>query len=205
VVNCAKGAALATGTDLSDIRILTAIHQKHSNKALAELFQKNIELVGMPQWTEAEEAFAKSLQKELGKEEKGMPAEFKELEPPAAIFTGGASTDVGDVSLISPTATIRFPGGVPGAIGHHWSTVACTYGSAALKGLISGSQAIAASAIDLLTKPEELDKIRTEFQEYSIEHPYKSFLPDDASPPLDLNRELMDKWRPLMEKYYKNE
>jgi len=48
VVNCAKAAALATDTELTDIHVLTAIHQKHSNKAAAELFQKNIELVGLP-------------------------------------------------------------------------------------------------------------------------------------------------------------
>jgi len=204
VVNCAKGAALATGCELDKIQVLTAIHQKHASQSLAELFQKNIEIVGMPQWSEEENGFAKSLQRELGKEEKGMPAEIKELKPPAAIFTGGASTDVGEVSLVAPTATIRFPGGVPGAIGHHWSAVASTYGTTARKGLIVGAGAIAASAVDLLTKPDELEKIRSEFLEYSKQHPYKSFLPEDATPPLNLNRDLMDKWRPLMETYYKS-
>ncbi|MBN2410492.1 amidohydrolase [candidate division KSB1 bacterium] len=204
VVNCAKGAALATGCTLDSIRVLTATHQKHASKSLAELFQKNIEHVGMPQWADEEEIFAKSLQKELGEEEKGMPSKVNELKPPDSIFTGGASTDVGEVSLIAPTATIIFPGKVPGTIGHHWSTVACTYGSAALKGLIAGAQAIGASVIDLLMDPEELGKIRSEFQEYSQDHPYKSFLPEDATPPLDLNREVMEKWRPLMEKYYQS-
>ena len=105
----------------------------------------------------------------------------------------------------SPTATIRFPGGVPGAIGHHWSTVAATYGSAAWKGLNAGARAMAASAIDLLTRPEELDKLKTEFEAYSAEHPYNSFLPPEAEPPLDINVELMNKWRPLMEKHYMGE
>jgi len=44
-----------------------------------------------------------------------------------------------------------FPGGVPGATGHHWSTVACTYGSAVWKGLNAGAKAIAASTIDYYT------------------------------------------------------
>lgn len=61
---------------------------------------------------------------------------------------------------------------------------------------------MAASAIDLLTKPEQLVKIRTEFEEYNKDHPYKPFLPVDAEPPLDLNRTLMEKWRPLMEQHY---
>lgn len=202
VIDCAKAAALATGTELVEIRCLTAIHQRHANKAAAELYQKNIELAGMPVWTEEEHAFAKALQKELGKEEKGMPEKVDSLKAPSSVFVGGGSSDVGDVSLITPTATIRFPGGVPGAIGHHWSAVACNYGSTAWKGLNAGAKAIAASAIDLLTKPEELKKLRDEFEEYSKKNPYKPFLPEDAKPPLDLNEELMKKWRPLMEEYY---
>jgi aminobenzoyl-glutamate utilization protein B len=204
VLNCAKGAALATGTELSKVQVMTAIHQCHANKALAELMYENIKLVGMPEWTEAEHEFAKSLQKELGKKEKGMPKEVGKLGKPASVFTGGPSSDHGDVTLIAPTATIRFPGIVPGAIGHHWSNVTCNYGSSAWKGLNAGAKAMAATAIDLLTLPDTLQKIQKEFEDYSKKHPYKSFLPEVAQPPLDINEELMKKYRPLMEKYYTN-
>jgi len=201
VINCAKAGALATGTELS-IRCIAAVHQRNANKAAAELFQKNIELVGMPEWTEEEHAFAKALQKELGKEETGMPTEVGTLRDRARTFVGGGSSDVGDVCLIAPTATIRFPGQVPGSIGHHWSSVASNYGSATWKGLNAGAKAMAASAIDLLTKPKELKKLKDEFEAYEKEHQYKPFLPEDAKPPLDLNQELMKKWRPLLEKFY---
>jgi aminobenzoyl-glutamate utilization protein B len=120
VLNCAKGAALASGTELSEVHILTAAHQLHLNKAAAELYQKNIELVGMPKWTEEENAFAKALQKELKEKEKGMPTNVDSLKAPDKTFVGGGSSDVGDVTLVAPTATIRFPGNVPGYIGHHW-------------------------------------------------------------------------------------
>ena len=203
VINCAKAAALATGTELEEIRCLTAIHQKHVNKSLAELLQTNIELAGMPEWTEEEHEFAKQLQKNLGSRETGMPKEVDSLRAPSGTFVGGGSTDVGEVSLIAPTATVGFPGMVPGGIGHHWSAVSATYGSAAWKGLNAGAKAIAATAIDLLTMPEELTKIRDEFKEYTEKNPYKPFLPEDAVPPLDLNRELMNKWRSLMEVHYK--
>ncbi|MGE5740601.1 MAG: amidohydrolase [Candidatus Aminicenantes bacterium RBG_16_66_30] len=201
VVACAKAGALAAGVELSSMRVISAIHQRHANKAAAELFQKNIELVGMPAWSDEEQAFAKALQKELGAEEKGMPSKVETLDAPrGGQFTGGGSSDVGDVTLIAPTATIGFPGSVPGSIGHHWSAVACFYGSTAWKGLNAGAKAIAASAVDLLTKPEELAKLRKEFDEYSKTHPYKPFLPADATPPNDLNKELMDKYRGLLEK-----
>jgi aminobenzoyl-glutamate utilization protein B len=200
VVDCAKAGALAAGVELASMRVVSAVHQRHASKAAAELFQKNIELVGMPAWTEEEQAFAKALQKELGVEEKGMPKEVEKLKAPRDADQGGGSSDVGDVTLIAPTATIAFPGLAPGAIGHHWSAVACFYGSTAWKGLNAGAKAIAASAVDLMTRPEELAKLRKEFEEYSKAHPYKPFLPADATPPNDLNKELMDKYRGLLEK-----
>jgi aminobenzoyl-glutamate utilization protein B len=200
VVNCAKAGALATGTELAAMRVISAIHQRHANKAAAELIQKNIELIGMPAWTDEEQAFARALQKELGAKETGMPDKVDPLEAPSGAAYGGGSSDVGDVTLIAPTATITFPGAVPGAIGHHWSNVACWHGTTAWKGLNAGAKAIAASAIDLLTKPEELSKLRREFDEYSKTHPYKPFLPAEATPPNDLNKELMDKYRGLLEK-----
>jgi aminobenzoyl-glutamate utilization protein B len=200
VINCAKAGALAAGVELSSMRVVSAIHQRHANKAAAELFQKNIELVGMPAWSEEEQAFAKALQKELGAKEEGMPLKVNKLEASSGEFVGGGSSDVGDVTLIAPTATITFPGAAPNVIGHHWSNVACWYGSTAWKGLNAGAKAIAASAIDLLTKPDELAKLRKEFEEYSKTHPYKPFLPADAQPPNDLNRELMEKYRAALEK-----
>jgi aminobenzoyl-glutamate utilization protein B len=90
---------------------------------------------------------------------------------------------------------VGFPVGVPGAIGHHWSTVAAGFGPAAWKGLAAGASAIAATALDLLTKPKLLKEIKDEFNKYSEKHPYKSFLPEGAAPPLDLNRTLMNKYR----------
>jgi len=195
VLDCAKGAALASGTILDTASVLTATHQRHSNKNLAETIQRNIELIGMPDWTDQEHQFAKSLQKELGAKETGYPLKPKGLSKPSEVQTGGGSSDVGEVTLITPTATINFPGVVPGAIGHHWSTVTSNYGSAAWKGLNCGAKAIAATALDLLTNQKLLAEIKNEFTEYSKDHPYKSFLPEGAQPPLNLNKELMDKYR----------
>ena len=180
VVNCAKAGALASGTELASVRVLTAIHQRHANKAAAELFQKNIELVGMPAWSDEEQAFAKALQKELGAKEEGTAGQG---EPDRAAadrrfrrrrVVGRRRRDPDRADGDHP-----FPGLVPGSIGHHWSTVAA--GNTARprgKGLNAGAKAIAASAIDLLTKPEEL-QAQDEFEDYS-KHPYKPFLPADA-------------------------
>jgi len=205
VVDCARGAALASGTTLDTVNVITATHQRHLNKGLAETIQRNIELVGIPQWTEKENMFARALQKELGAKETGYPAKIKALEEPPDIQIGGSSSDVGEVTLLAPTATVSFPTGVPGSIGHHWSTVTSGYGSAAWKGLNAGARVIAATALDLITKPELLEKIKNEFDEYSKKHPYKSFLPVKAVPPLDLNKNLMDKYRQTLMNYNYNE
>jgi aminobenzoyl-glutamate utilization protein B len=154
----------------------------------------------MPVWTEEENAFAKTLQKELKVEETGLPTTVEELRAPRNDQMGGGSSDVGEVTLVAPTASLNFPGRVPGSISHHWSAVACTVGTAMGKGLNAGAKVIAASAIDLLTKPAELKKIRDEFEAYIAKNPYKPFLPADAVPPLDLNEALMNKFRPLLDK-----
>lgn len=202
VVDCAKAGALASGTEIASMQVISAIHQRRANKAAAELFQRNIELVGMPAWSDEDQAFAKALQKELAAKEEGMPSKVEKLEAPTGEFVGGGSSDVGDVTMITPTATINFPGWVPGSIGHHWSTVAAGFGSTAWKGLNAGAKAIAASAIDLLTKPGELAKLRQEFEAQAKAHPYKPFLPADATPANNLNKDLMDKYRVLLEKAF---
>ncbi len=195
VLDCAKGAALASGTILDTVTVITAVHQRHSNKGMAETIQKNIELIGMPEWSEKEQSFAKALQKELGEKETGYAMKFKPLMPPSGVQVGGGSSDVGEVTLIAPTATLNFPGGVPGEISHHWSSVAANYGTAAWKGLNTGAKVMAATALDLLTIPKLLEEIKKEFADYAKDHPYKSFLPEGAKPPLNLNKDLMDKYR----------
>lgn len=195
IVDCARGAAISTGTILDTVKVITGVHQRHGNKGIAETIQRNIELTGMPVWTEDEEAFAKALQKELGQKETGYPDSVILLKKPSEIQVGGGSSDVGEVTFVAPTATVGFPGGVPGAIGHHWSAVTSFYGSAAWKGLNAGAKVMAGTAIDLLTKPKLLEEIRNEFAVFSKDHPYKSFLPEGATPPLELNRELMEKFR----------
>jgi aminobenzoyl-glutamate utilization protein B len=199
VQDCARGAALATGTKLASMRVLAATHQAHHNRTLAEVMQQNIEWIGMPNWTKEEDDFARILQAELGSRPVGRSHTVERIKIPEPTFTGGSSSDHGDVTLVVPTATLRFPGIPPGVFGHHWSTVACGYGGAAHKGLNVGAKAMAATAMDLLTRPELLVAIRKEFDEYSEKHPYQSFLPEEAVPPLDINQRMMEQFRPLIE------
>ncbi len=111
---------------------------------------------------------------------------------------------MGDVTLVSPTVSMRYPTRVPGSPSHHWTVVSAGKTSIAHKGLTAGAKVLALSAYDLLTHPEVLVQIREEFADLAAKRPYKSFLPENAQPPLGLNKELMEKYRPQMEKFYHN-
>jgi aminobenzoyl-glutamate utilization protein B len=201
VMDCAKGAALMTQTT-SEVRVLTAIHQRFLNRALAELIFENIKTVGKPGYTQEEEAFARALQEHEGFPSKGLdyPLEMTSQET-LGIHKGGSS-DVGDVTLVAPTAGLRFPVYVPGCHLHHWTVASSGATSIAHKGITAGAKVVAFTAFDLLTKPAVLAKIRAEFEELSKTRPYMSFLPDTAEPPLGWNTSLMEKYRGAMEKFY---
>jgi len=203
VLNCAKAGALATGTELS-VRVLTAIHQQHKNAALQEVCQANVQLVGMPKWSEEEDNFARAIQEELGSTVRGMPTELGRVYKydPSVVYTGSGSTDVADVTMVTAVGNISIPGKAPGATSHHWANVATNYGSAVWKGINAAAKAMAGVSIDLMTKPELIKKARAEFEIQAKEYPYETYLPTDAVPPNDLNAELMEKYRPKMEPTY---
>jgi aminobenzoyl-glutamate utilization protein B len=200
VVDCAKGAALMTQTTY-EVRVLTGIHQRFYNKALSEVMFENMKAVGRPEYTAEEEAFARELQKNAGFRVKGVDYPLEFTSPETEPFRGGSS-DVGDVTLIAPTACLRFPDRVPGCISHHWTVTASGATSFAHKGMSGGAKVIALTGYDLLTKPHLLTRIREEFDKLSRERPYRSFLPEDAVPPLGWNAKLMEKYRYEMERMY---
>ena len=67
-----------------------------------------------------------------------------------------------------------------------------------------GAKVMAASILDLLTSPELLAAAKKQFEQDTKEIKYFSLLPPGAKPPVDLNREMMEKYRPAMKKFYLN-
>ncbi len=201
VMDCAGAAALMTQT-IHQVRVLTAIHQRHSSRALAELLFENIEAIGKVAYTEEEEAFARAVQKTEGLPEKGMDYPVKIVRPETAPYQGGSS-DVGEVTLVAPCATLRFPARIAGDFpGHHWTVVTNGISSIAHKGITAGAKVACGTAYDLLVKPGALVQVRQEFTESSLKNPYRPFLPPDSEPPLGWNAGLMGKYRSEMEKFY---
>src|SRR6478736_2977673 len=68
----AKGAALMTGTGLLPSKVLGSAWPQHFNKTIAETTFANINAVGLPAWSDADQTLAKALQKELGSREVGL-------------------------------------------------------------------------------------------------------------------------------------
>ena len=61
----AEAATMMTGTTVTR-RVVGSAWPPHFNKVVAEIQQKNIERVGMPEWSDADQTLAKALQKEIG-------------------------------------------------------------------------------------------------------------------------------------------
>ena len=74
--------------------------------------------------------------------------------------------------------------------------------SIAHKGAVVGAKVMAASILDLLTSPELRAAAKKQFDEDTKDMKYFSLLPPGVKPPLDLNREMMEKYRPEMRKFY---
>lgn len=193
LADCAKGAALMTGTT-HEMRQLAACHQRYSNKALAEALFANINAVGVPEYSEEEQAFIRELQKNYNVPEIGMAVNVF-LEDAATVPQKGGSSDVGDVTLCSPTCTLRYPTWVPGATSHTWPVTACQKTSIAHKGIYAAALVAGLTVCDMLTKPALLNAIKEEFAILHAKRPYESLLTPEATPPLEWHEDDMAKFR----------
>jgi aminobenzoyl-glutamate utilization protein B len=93
------------------------------------------------------------------------------------------STDVGDVSWITPTAQAYGACWAIGTPGHSWQVVAQGKAPAAHKAMIHAATAIAATALDAIRDPELLARAMAELQQKTGGKPYLCPIPDDVVPP----------------------
>jgi aminobenzoyl-glutamate utilization protein B len=182
LLKIAQAAALATETDCK-INLITGVHRLLPLPKSAEIMQKNLEMVGSPGFTEEEHEFARQVQKALGKEEKGLHDKVESLKPPEKEW-GGGSTDVAEVSWITPTLRMNAATCPLESPGHSW-TIVCTSGSTiGHKGTLVAAKTLAATALDLLTQPKLLEQMRAEWKELTKDYKYKSPLLPDSKPPI---------------------
>ncbi|MGQ0732583.1 MAG: amidohydrolase [Acidobacteriota bacterium] len=201
----AEGAALMTNTKWTS-RILGTAWPQHMNKITAETMYENIKRVGLPTWDEADQTLAKALQKELGNAtQPGLAMKLEELGMPVREEDkrGGGSDDIGDISWNVPTVTLRFPSNIPGLPGHNWSSAIASATPIAHKGVVAGAKAQAMTILDFMLKPELVKQAWDYFTNVQTkDQKYIPFIAKDTPPPTWLNKNILDKYRPEMRKYY---
>ena len=203
----AEGAALMTDTKFTGARILGSAWDGYFNKPIAEATYENIKRVGLPEWTEDDQVFARAVQAEVNAPQTGLSRQVAPLRGRDSLenWMGGASDDIGDVSWNVPTVTLMYPANVPGLPGHMWANALAMATPIAHKGTLAGAKVQALTLIDLLTQPQVIAQGWTYFRDVQTkDRKYKSFLSATDQPPTSLNADIMAKYRPLMRQYYYN-
>lgn len=196
----ANAAAMMTDTTMTE-RVLGAAWPGAFNKTLAETLLANIEKVGMPDWSAADEKLATASQKMMGQPEKGLPNKVSPMHVAKGEPGGNAgSDDIAEVSWNLPTVVLRYPGNIPGMVGHHWSSGIAMATPIAHKGATAGAKAHAMTIIDLLTKPELVASAKKDFAEMTKDIKWQSLIPVDTKAPIHLNRDKMERVRPELNK-----
>ena len=203
----AEGAAKMTSTTVTS-RVLGAAYPQHGNRPIAEAMFTNIQKVGMPEWSDADQQFARAFQRAMGAEESGLNTEVPETLSGREMIpdddrTGGGSDDIGDIMWTVPTVTLRFPSNMPGGTGHHWSRAIAMATPVAHKGATQGAKVQAMTLMDLMTRPELLESAHDYFDNVQgKQHTYEPLIRPQDQPAVWLNEEIMATFKPELEKHY---
>jgi aminobenzoyl-glutamate utilization protein B len=174
----ADGAALATETR-ARVTLTFSVREPVPNDALNAVLQRELDRVGPPKFDDADQKFARSMQKELGFEELGLATKVM----PFAVKNGGtASSDIGEVSAAVPLAELNLATRPLGTAAHHWAQTACAAHPLGYKGMAIAAKVLAASTVDALGDPATIKAAREEFAVQTKGKPYVSPLAPDAKP-----------------------
>lgn len=185
----AQGAALMTETSVA-MRQIDGTASILPNETLERVMYENMQQVPVPEYTAAEREFAEALHATYPAAVPGLLSNSnRQVWAYANKMTDGGkraindfimpyvpyfayapgSTDVGDVSWLTPTAQITTATWTSAAPGHSWQNVSIGRTSIAHKGVLQAAKIIAGSAADLMEQPELLEKARAEFNEAAAE------------------------------------
>ncbi|MBD3172836.1 amidohydrolase [Candidatus Bathyarchaeota archaeon] len=200
VLDIVKGANLMAKTT-SELEFLTGCYNKLPNEVLSKLVVEQMREIGAPKHTEEELEFADKMaesidiEKKMNSLQKSNRPDWQKLrdvhfderilDDYREGMVGAGSTDVSDVSWVAPTIEFNTTCCMLGTPGHSWQYVAQNGMSIGHKGLIFSTKVHAATALELLTKPTLLQKVKDEWIKRLAGREYKSPIPLDLKPPLD--------------------
>jgi aminobenzoyl-glutamate utilization protein B len=204
VKDIAQGAALMTGTEV-EIKFHAGASNILLNDTIVDVLVDKMNQVGPPEFTEEEKKFAEEIKttfpegvdilgsyaKLLGEEAAKMRAKLKDVVLFEDIFPVikkdialPGSTDVGDVSWVTPTGQFSTACYALGTPGHSWQLVAQSGMSIGNKGMMYAAKVLALASIEFMTNPDILQEAKKEFETRREGNPYISPIPDGVSPPL---------------------
>lgn len=200
VQNVARGAALMTGCEV-EIRFDKACSNLLQNTALNQVLYAQMQHLGPLPVGEKEREEARQHHATLGENDvaeagrslssalRGQVAELfdgiKEYDPAREELLYG-STDVADVSWVTPTAQAWVACYAFGTPFHSWQMVSQGKTSLAHIGMLQAAKILAATAIDLLGQPAVLAAAREELHQRREGKPYTCPIP--AEVPLPFRR-----------------
>lgn len=200
----AEGAAMMTETSVTR-RVLGHAATNYGNRPLAEAAFVNMKAVGLPQWSAADQNFARAVLAGFGRKVQPQATGAPQLwspENPNPVRNSG-SDDIGDIMWTVPTITIRYPSNIPGISYHNVMAAAAMATPIAHKGAVAGAKVAAMTVLDLMTTPELVSKAKVWQQEVQFKtERYQPLLSPDDQPAIHLNADVMAKMRPAMEKHY---
>jgi aminobenzoyl-glutamate utilization protein B len=202
----AQGAAMMTETTLEEI-IEGGCSPMLSNHYLADLQHTAMEFIGPVEFTDEEMAYAQTINDGFpttNAENIDWLIEYGNPSPESVerlnqyrdkplvgenfpaldedfIMTG--STDVGDLSLVTPLSLLETACFTTGSPGHSWGNVATCAMSIGHKGMMHAAKIMAVAALDLYTDPKHLVEIRKEFDKATGGKKYVCPMPEDFMPP----------------------
>ena len=198
----AEAATMMTGATVTR-KVVGSAWPPNFSKVVAEAQQKNIERVGMPQWSEADQSLAKALQKEIGQPTDGLKTKVDELKPPSPETEKGGSDDVGDISWNVPMVYLRYPANIPHNPGHSWVDAVAMATPIAHKGSTTGAKVQALTALDFLLSPELVKQARDYFTSVQTKDvKYVPLIGPEDKPATEFNKDKMEKFLPELRKYY---
>jgi aminobenzoyl-glutamate utilization protein B len=201
----ADGAALMTETTVEK-DFIKACSNLVPNLTLCQLIHDNLELAGVPEFTQEDMDFAQRIVDSIPAASRENPdldfnrvadpelrAQLKEqwgdkpihgfLAPVDMVGShNGGSTDVGDVSCIAPTVMFHTTTQAIGTPGHSWQHVAQNKSPLAKKGMLFASKGMAGAAIDLFENPDLLALAKAEHAERMNHQAYTCPIPQGVKP-----------------------
>ena len=154
VDDCAKGAAIMTGTTY-EVELLSSCKEMKVNRVLAESYYDTMTGIATPTYTQEELDFAAQITEEAGLINNGEYfSGLYPLEAEPVPFPIG--TDVSEVSHVVPTITLSAATMCKGTPLHHWATTKQSGMSIGHKGMFYAAQCMAEGTKRLLLDPEIL-------------------------------------------------